>query len=175
MFILYSTEMRGEAYHRQKWDAMKRLGFIWICPILSLIRTEHTGDLSMTFNKNNDLIGNILDALRKAESGDYSTNIDPASENGDLKLIIDAVNKLLSKTEKRITAMETFIEDLTADAGRYRNIIDSIEESYFEVDLKGKLQFFNERVCLDLGYSEKELQEMHFFQLTDEGKRAKTL
>ena len=122
----------------------------------------------MTLKKHEDLTGQILDALKKAEVGDYSSIINFESKNDNLELIARAVNNILSKTEKRINAMEKFIEDLTADAGRYRNIIDSIEESYFEVDLKGKLQFFNERVSRDLGYSENELYEIHFSRLADE-------
>ncbi len=122
----------------------------------------------MTLKKHEDLTGQILDALKKAEVGDYSSIINFESKNDNLGLIARAVNNILSKTEKRINAMEKFIEDLTADAGRYRNIIDSIEESYFEVDLKGKLQFFNERVSRDLGYSENELYEIHFSRLADE-------
>jgi len=131
-------------------------------------RADDAGDRPMTLKKTDDLTGQILDALKNAETGDYSTLIDCASKNDNVSLIAQAVNKLLAKTNRRINAMEAFIEDLTADAGRYRNIIDSIEESYFEVDLKGKLQFFNERVSLDLGYNDKELQEMHFFQLADQ-------
>src|SRR5512145_2052314 len=122
----------------------------------------------MTLKKHEDLTGQILDALKKAEVGDYSSIINFESKDDNLELIARAVNNILFKTEKRINAMEKFIEDLTADAGRYRNIIDSIEESYFEVDLKGKLQFFNERVSRDLGYSENELYEIHFSRLADE-------
>jgi PAS domain S-box-containing protein len=115
----------------------------------------------------------ILFALKRAETGDYSTRIDTDSIHGELRIIAHALNHLLTKTEKRITSLENFIEDLTADASRYRNIIDSIEESYFEVDLKGTLQFFNERVSLDLGYAEEELYSMHFSQLTDQENATK--
>jgi len=122
----------------------------------------------MTLKKHEDLTAQILDSLKKAEDGDYSTIVDYDSGNDDLGRIARALNNILSKTEKRINAIEKFVADLTADAGRYRNIIDSIEESYFEVDLKGRLQFFNERVCRYLDYTEEELQGIHFFHLADQ-------
>ena len=115
----------------------------------------------MTAKKKKDRIGQILDALKKAADGDYSGKIDSASQTDDLDSIAEAINGLLSKTDKRIASLTQYISDLAADAGRYRNIIESIEESYFEVDLKGHLQFFNARVMLDLGYSEEEIGRAH--------------
>ncbi len=50
---------------------------------------------------------------------------------------------------------------------RYRHILDSIEESYFEVDLKGNLLFFNNTVLKDLGYTSEEMETVNFRQLVD--------
>ncbi|MFX0135293.1 MAG: PAS domain-containing protein [Candidatus Hodarchaeota archaeon] len=40
---------------------------------------------------------------------------------------------------------------------KFIQIIDSIKEGYFEVDLKGIFTFFNESVCKITGYSREEL------------------
>ncbi|MCP4340065.1 MAG: PAS domain S-box protein [Desulfobulbaceae bacterium] len=40
---------------------------------------------------------------------------------------------------------------------RYRNIIESIEDGYYEIDLKGDLTLINQAMCRMLGYSEEEL------------------
>ncbi|MDQ1335358.1 MAG: Histidine kinase [Thermodesulfobacteriota bacterium] len=40
---------------------------------------------------------------------------------------------------------------------RYRTVLDSIEEAYFEVDLAGNFTFFNDSLCRMLGYSREEL------------------
>ncbi|MEW5736778.1 MAG: PAS domain S-box protein [Thermodesulfobacteriota bacterium] len=40
---------------------------------------------------------------------------------------------------------------------RYRNILESIEEAYYEVDLRGNLTFFNSALCVISGYSAEEL------------------
>jgi len=44
---------------------------------------------------------------------------------------------------------------------RYRTIVDSIEEGYFEVDLTGNFVFFNDPVCRISGYSRDELMGMN--------------
>ncbi len=44
---------------------------------------------------------------------------------------------------------------------RYRTILDSIEEGYYEVDTAGNLTFFNESMSRILGYSPDELMGMN--------------
>jgi two-component system, cell cycle sensor histidine kinase and response regulator CckA len=126
----------------------------------------------MTSKRRTDYIGKILHSLKNAAAGDYSTKLDFASKDDELGLIADAVNTLLQKTGERLSAKQT-PADLTEDTRRYRHILDSIEESYFEVDLKGNLNFFNQRVRLDLGYSKEELQGVKFIQLMDETNAGK--
>ena len=45
---------------------------------------------------------------------------------------------------------------------RYKTIVESIEEGYFEVDLKGYLSFVNTSLCRIVGYSRDQLQFTHF-------------
>ncbi|MFH1629403.1 MAG: PAS domain S-box protein [Pseudomonadota bacterium] len=44
---------------------------------------------------------------------------------------------------------------------RYRTILDSIEEAYFEVDIVGNFTFFNDSMSKILGYSNDELARMN--------------
>ncbi|MBW1797660.1 MAG: PAS domain S-box protein, partial [Deltaproteobacteria bacterium] len=44
---------------------------------------------------------------------------------------------------------------------KYRSILESVEEGYFEVDLAGNLTFFNDSLCRILGYSRKELSGLN--------------
>jgi PAS domain S-box-containing protein len=44
---------------------------------------------------------------------------------------------------------------------KYRSILESVEEGYFEVDLAGNLTFFNDSLCKILGYSRKELSGLN--------------
>lgn len=48
------------------------------------------------------------------------------------------------------------------------NIIESIYDGYFEVDLAGNFTFFNSKLCEIHGYSAEELKGMNFRQYSDE-------
>jgi len=45
---------------------------------------------------------------------------------------------------------------------KYRTILESIEETYFELDLKGNFTFFSDPLCRALGYSREELTGMNY-------------
>lgn len=45
---------------------------------------------------------------------------------------------------------------------KYRNILESIEEGYYEVDLRGRIAFFNETICSFLGRSPDELMGLYY-------------
>lgn len=51
---------------------------------------------------------------------------------------------------------------------RFRTILDSIEDGYFEVDLNGDLTFFNDAVPSHIGYSPEELLGMNYREYMDE-------
>lgn len=51
---------------------------------------------------------------------------------------------------------------------KYRNILDSIEEAYFEVDLAGNFTFFNQALFKNLKYSSEELMGMNYRRYVDE-------
>ncbi len=51
---------------------------------------------------------------------------------------------------------------------RYRDILDHMEEAYYEVDLKGNLTFFNPAVAKNLGYTDDQVMGMNFRQFVDE-------
>ncbi len=48
---------------------------------------------------------------------------------------------------------------------RYRDILENMEEGYYEVDLEGNLTYMNRAFCETLGRSEKELLGMNYRQL----------
>jgi len=51
---------------------------------------------------------------------------------------------------------------------RYRTILQSIEEGYYEVDIKGNFTFFNESFCKIFGLTEDKLMGKNFGELTDQ-------
>ncbi|MGD8388436.1 MAG: PAS domain S-box protein [Desulfobacteraceae bacterium] len=53
---------------------------------------------------------------------------------------------------------------------RYRKILESIVDAYYELDLDGNLTFFNDSACALLGYTRDELLGMNYRQYTEERK-----
>ncbi|MGD0822048.1 MAG: PAS domain S-box protein [Desulfomonilia bacterium] len=66
-----------------------------------------------------------------------------------------------------ITARKRAEEALRLSEENYRNILESIQEVYCEVDLKGNFTFFNPRAWGVLGYSKEELTNMNFRDYMD--------
>ena len=74
---------------------------------------------------------------------------------------LERVNsELRSEIEIRITTQKA----LEQEEEKYRNILEGMEEGYFETDLRGKLTFYNNATAEILGWSRKELAGMSFRQ-----------
>ncbi|OGP89908.1 MAG: hypothetical protein A2031_06735 [Deltaproteobacteria bacterium RBG_19FT_COMBO_43_11] len=67
-----------------------------------------------------------------------------------------------------ITERKQAEEKLRQSEERYRNILESIQEGYFELDLDGNYTFTNEANCRLLGYTKEELIGMNYRRHTDE-------
>jgi diguanylate cyclase (GGDEF)-like protein/PAS domain S-box-containing protein len=67
-----------------------------------------------------------------------------------------------------ITERKRAEEALRESEERYREIVESIDEGYYEVDLQGRLTFFNDAACRMLGYPREELRGMSNRDYTDE-------
>lgn len=65
-----------------------------------------------------------------------------------------------------ITDQKLAEETLRQSEEKYRTIIETIEDGYFEVDLKGRFLFFNEALTRILGYSRKTLSRMSYQDFT---------
>ena len=67
-----------------------------------------------------------------------------------------------------ITDIKLVQEKLQESEEKYRNILETIKEGYFEVDLNGNFTFFNDAFCEIFGYSRQELLNMNYSELSDE-------
>ncbi len=67
-----------------------------------------------------------------------------------------AVNGIV-EFARDITDRKQAEEDLKASEQRYREILSTMEEGYYEVDLNGNFVFFNESLYRQSGYSSEEL------------------
>ena len=87
-------------------------------------------------------------ARTPADHGERS--LDPEKQNDDLRRAQAPLGAALEASEERC-----------------RSILETIEESYFEVDIAGKLTFFGDSLCQLLGYPRDELASVTDRQYTD--------
>jgi len=57
-------------------------------------------------------------------------------------------------------------EALKQSEKRYRTILEDMQESYFETDLRGNYTLFNDAQCRQLGYSREEMKELNYKTIT---------
>jgi PAS domain S-box-containing protein len=69
--------------------------------------------------------------------------------------------------EREISERKHSAEALRMSEEKYRSILESMQEGYFEVDLTGKLIFFNESAAKILGYSMQEMTNLDYRDYTN--------
>ena len=74
-----------------------------------------------------------------------------------------------------ITERKKMEENQRQSEERYRNILESIEDGYYEVDADGRILFFNNSLCKMLGYTSSELWGMNAENLMDEENSRKMM
>jgi len=67
----------------------------------------------------------------------------------------------LEDYKQEITERREAEKALSENEEKYRTILQSIEDGYYEVDLRGNLTFFNDALCRILGYPREELMGMN--------------
>ena len=70
-------------------------------------------------------------------------------------------------TSRDVTERKLAEEAVRQNEEKYRNILENIEDGYFEVDLTGNFTFFNDSMCRILGYPQEEMMGMNNRQFTD--------
>ncbi len=87
-----------------------------------------------------------------------------------VSLMMDAAGRKVGfrGLARDITNRKQAEEALRQSEERYRNILDNIQDGYFEVDLKGNFNFFNEAFCRITDYTREELKDFHFSRFIDQ-------
>jgi len=97
----------------------------------------------------------------QAELEEYRDKLEEKVENRTAEMV--AANR---KLRKEIAKGKTYEEELIKSRNSYQTILDSIQEGFFEVNLAGKLIFFNNSMCDISGYTRQELMGLHYKEYT---------
>jgi diguanylate cyclase (GGDEF)-like protein/PAS domain S-box-containing protein len=114
-------------------------------------------------NKTKTLSGNKKPAKIKKKKASPLKKSSPSPKKKAKKTV---KNKTVSKNPVILKKHSGKCSSIIAE--KYRDILDSIEEGYFEVDLTGNFTFFNDSVCRITGYSSKELMGKNHRHYTHE-------
>jgi len=91
-------------------------------------------------------------------------------------LVIESVGKFIDDSTKGLVAVinsrditeRRRTEELIRQSEeKYRTILESSEEGYYEIDLAGNYTFFNNVLCRSLGYDRDEMTGMNYRRYTD--------
>ncbi|MDD4997461.1 MAG: diguanylate cyclase [Syntrophales bacterium] len=111
-----------------------------------------------------DAISTIADFLKKASEGGEKLSLSLQHETEELNEISASFNTLIDRIEKTSEALRQAKEALQESEGKYRNILEQIEEGYYEADLAGNFTFFSTPISQILGYPAEELDGMNYRQ-----------
>ncbi len=114
-----------------------------------------------------EIVSVILQSIKKALETGIMQTLEftfPAKEG---PLYLESRIKVIGDRKvitfvRDITERKHFENALRQSEEKYREIINNIQEAYYEVDLEGNLTFFNNATVKMLGYSAEELQGMSF-------------
>jgi PAS domain S-box-containing protein len=112
-------------------------------------------------------IARLVDVLEKAEARGYAVRLDVSVGNEELGRLARAINGLLDAMEMSAAEQKRLKDALDRGEQRYKNILDTIEVGYYEVDLKGNFTFFNPSAVKNLGYTDEEMMGMNFRRYMD--------
>ncbi len=79
--------------------------------------------------------------------------------------INDAIHSALQQIGEFAGVDRSYVFMLSDSEERYRDILATIEEGYYETDLTGRITFCNDAACRLIGYSRMELARMRYDQL----------
>lgn len=94
----------------------------------------------------------------------------PAHEKQDSRKSIENLEKIIAQQKKELEGLKeqrkVYLSDFESNAEDYRSILNNIQDGFFEINLDGRLTFFNKAMCLTSGYTAEELLGLHYNRYT---------
>ena len=87
---------------------------------------------------------------------------DQVAARENMQLAEQVLKKAREELERRV---QERTQALRESEQKYRSILENIEEGYYEVDLSGKMRFFNRSLCVFSGYRSEEIVGMDMLRL----------
>jgi len=136
-----------------------------ICKMLEYSEAELTKLGIEDIHPKSDLM-RVLRQFKEMSQGEkrLTQNVKCVRKDGTMIYVnINSTRALLDGRECNIGFLQDITRRLKTEKAlreseeRYRNILESIEEGYFEVDLSGNLTFINDAACKMIGYRPEDL------------------
>ncbi len=108
-------------------------------------------------------------------------SLQTSKENAYTEMDVKVAERVGTQIAGAIANAQLFLERGQAEESlrqaeeKYRTILETIEEGYYEVDLAGNLTFVNDSLCRMLGYAKGELLGMNNRQYMDQENAKKVL
>jgi len=98
----------------------------------------------------------------------------PADKDHPLKPVYDAISLIKSDVNDLLFLQKIAQANAQESEEKYRTILESIQDGYYEVDLNGSLTFFNPALSQLYGFSPEELVGMNNREYMDKENASKT-
>ncbi|MCX5850137.1 MAG: EAL domain-containing protein [Deltaproteobacteria bacterium] len=96
-------------------------------------------------------------------------------KNNEIMWVLETITSIEYNGERAtlgsfmdITERKNMEEAFRQSEGKYRTILENIQEGYFEVDLAGNFTFFNDSMCRIAGVNREELTGVNYRQFSNQ-------
>ena len=87
---------------------------------------------------------------------------------------LEIILSIKKEFDQQINEQDAAEKEFQESQERYKNILENIQDGFYEIDLKGNITFYNTALCNILGYTEtfltfpeNELKGMNLFEFSD--------
>jgi diguanylate cyclase (GGDEF)-like protein/PAS domain S-box-containing protein len=151
-----------------------------VCRVLGYSREELIGMNNRHYTTDKETAQKVFQAFYQV----YTTGVplkefgwDITRKDGNKRYVEGSISLLKDSSGKAIgfrgvshdvTERKHAEKALRQSEEKYRNILENIQEGYFEVDLSGNFTFFNESMCRITGRLKEKLTGTNYKQFSDE-------
>lgn len=109
----------------------------------------------------------MLQVLGELNWEQVGLSVDGIREEHPLKAVFDALAVIKLDLDELLREKEKSQKSLQESEEKYRNILESMNDSYFELDLKGNMSFCNQTLPKVLGYTQEEISGINYRSYMD--------